>query len=482
MKIWPIIFFVTFLPALPLAKTLDVPAEFATVQAGIDAAANGDTVLVAPGEYHENLTLENKTITLASNFVLAGDPQFIQQTVIDGDGATVLVIENAGMATTVTGFTIQNGDDGISPTSKFRLLNNRIIQCKDGIDYERGSGGICRDNIFELNKDDGIDLDRDVDIIIENNIIQNNEDDGIEIRLHEYDGPLITNIIRDNVISGNGEDGIQLIDYPDLSNRIIHIERNYITHSAMVGLGCMSDGNTIENYEGASIPERIFVINNTFVANNYGITGGDSMVVLNNLLVQTETLAMKNVDGGSIISYCNFWGNQVNIENCNEDSTHLYYEDPLLDSEYRLTAGSPCVDRGTAFFVWNEDTLLTISDETYLGSAPDIGASEYGSLVGIRNGTFAPKKLILMQNYPNPFNTRTTIPVILETTSNVQLEIYNSIGQKVKTLFKGILPPNTYSFSWGGTNESGVLMPSSLYFYKLIAGDFVEAKRMIMLK
>jgi hypothetical protein len=53
------------------------------------------------------------------------------------------------------------------------------------------------------------------------------------------------------------EDGIQIIDYPATSNRVFRLERNEIRNKADVGLGVMGDGNTVENYSGYSMPERV---------------------------------------------------------------------------------------------------------------------------------------------------------------------------------------------------------------------------------
>jgi hypothetical protein len=220
MKNYLILSFLIMLPIMLFSNTVHVPDHYASIQLGIKAAVDGDTVLVAPGIYEERLILEDKTVTLASHFIVTKNPEIIRKTIIDRTGETVLEINRVGERSTIIGFTIQNGDDGIFTTSKINLFYNRIIKNKDGIDYENYSGGLCRYNFFEMNQDDAIDLDDFPDIIIEDNILRNNEDDGIEIRLHEYNGPLITSIIRRNLISGNGEDGIQFIDYPDTSNRV----------------------------------------------------------------------------------------------------------------------------------------------------------------------------------------------------------------------------------------------------------------------
>ena len=165
---------------------INIPADFPTIQAAFNAASDGDTILVAPGTYTEAITLADKSIFLASWFLTTNDSSYISQTILDGNnGLFVIKIENTvGPSTVIMGFTIQNANDGISPHAKFNLLNCCITNCSDGIDYENGSGGICRFNIFENNSDDGIDLDKDVDITIEDNIIRNNGDDGLEIRFH----------------------------------------------------------------------------------------------------------------------------------------------------------------------------------------------------------------------------------------------------------------------------------------------------------
>lgn len=93
------------------ASVINVPATYPTVQQGINAALEGDTVLVEPGMYVENVSFIGRNITLASQFLMTGDTSYISQTVLDGGAAERVIIINSGETTDsrIIGFTIQNG-------------------------------------------------------------------------------------------------------------------------------------------------------------------------------------------------------------------------------------------------------------------------------------------------------------------------------------------------------------------------------------
>jgi hypothetical protein len=94
-----------------------------------------------------------------------------------------------------------------------------------------------------------------------------------------------------------------------------------------------------------------------------------------------------------------------------------------------------------------------------------------------------PKSLIsLGDNYPNPFNPATQIPYALPRAGMVHLTIYNLLGQEARALVNGLQNEGDYAVDWDGRDNTGSLVASGLYFYRLEFDDFVESKRMILLK
>ena len=87
-----------------------------------------------------------------------------------------------------------------------------------------------------------------------------------------------------------------------------------------------------------------------------------------------------------------------------------------------------------------------------------------------------------LSNYPNPFNPDTEIRFSLARDSEVKLSVFNVLGQKVKTLIQGSFPAGTHSVRWNGTDESGRQVASGIYLYKIVTGDVVESRKMILMK
>jgi flagellar hook assembly protein FlgD len=93
-----------------------------------------------------------------------------------------------------------------------------------------------------------------------------------------------------------------------------------------------------------------------------------------------------------------------------------------------------------------------------------------------------PTTFSLSQNYPNPFNPMTTIDYSLPEQSQVTLEVFNVLGQRVKTLADMVQPAGRHRIVWDGKDDQGKDVASGIYFYRLEAGEFTDSKRMVILK
>jgi len=116
------------------ATIINVPVDQPTIQAGIDVSSDGDTVLVQPGTYVENILIDDKNIILGSLFLTSNDTSYISQTIIDGDSTgSVVRFSNCPETTMrITGFTIRNGystmaGGGVNISTSSPLINHNLI-------------------------------------------------------------------------------------------------------------------------------------------------------------------------------------------------------------------------------------------------------------------------------------------------------------------------------------------------------------------
>ncbi len=96
--------------------------------------------------------------------------------------------------------------------------------------------------------------------------------------------------------------------------------------------------------------------------------------------------------------------------------------------------------------------------------------------------TPVPGEFALKQNYPNPFNPTTTIPFDVKERAHVSLKIYNLRGQVVRTLVDETLDARSYGIEWNGRSDAGSSVASGVYFYKLVAGDFQDVRKLVLMK
>ena len=127
-----------------------------------------------------------------------------------------------------------------------------------------------------------------------------------------------------------------------------------------------------------------------------------------------------------------------------------------------------------------EDTVIEITDSQTYDS--EFGFNRLALPAPVQLQT-RPDAFALANNYPNPFNPATTIKYALPQAADVELTVYNVVGQPVRTLVAEHQNAGRYVVEWDATNDSGHSLSSGMYFYRLEAGgDFLEVKKMLLLK
>ncbi len=98
------------------------------------------------------------------------------------------------------------------------------------------------------------------------------------------------------------------------------------------------------------------------------------------------------------------------------------------------------------------------------------------------DGDALPKTFALEQNYPNPFNPETSIEYRVATASDVKIQVFNVVGQLVRTLVDERQSPGAYKVTWRGNNDRGEPVSTGLYFLKMKAADFNKVQKMTLLR
>src|SRR6266498_85844 len=295
------------------SNLLLVPNDFATIQAAITAAKPGDIIRVGPGTYTENLTIDKPLSLTAETFDQINPVN--NTTILDGGtgGAAILIPAGLTQMPVIHGFVIQNGTDGINAKSEFIAEYNYFHSSANLVNYQMGAGGINRNNVYFNSGDDAIHVDNiNRPLLIESDRILYARDDGIEMNLQNTTASpaVIAASIWNNMIIGSGEDGIQFVDFtdnPQDTNRRFTIMGNLIANNKKAGIGLMPNANTVEDYSGADTVETIHALHNTFYGNDYGISGGDNLVALNSIIVNSISRGVWRVQGApnanSVVAY-----------------------------------------------------------------------------------------------------------------------------------------------------------------------------------
>ena len=128
------------------------------------------------------------------------------------------------------------------------------------------------------------------------------------------------------------------------------------------------------------------------------------------------------------------------------------------------------------------DYFYAVTSVDFAGNESNFSNVEAIMIVGIGDETSLPTEFALRQNYPNPFNPSTTISYSLPTASDVKIVVYNLLGNEIATLVNGQQAAGYHNVEWNGRSNSGQLVSTGVYLYRISADDFTSIRKMILMK
>ena len=335
----------------PVPGVINVPEQFSSIQDAVDYAIHGDTILVQPGTYYENVYI-NKRIALHS-LAADGDTSFIEQTIIDANGSGKPVfVDHESWGGEINGFTIQNGFDPMGSeewpandggglvvfASDFTVRNliarNNQAMWGGGISIH-SPGSVLENIISENNRssdgggifygDAGHGFAKDI-------IVQNNVSDWLGAGISFYNGSNIdvTNLISRNNTSGYGP-GISAYNF-------CHVN---INNALVVGNSSTRNGGGIASYDFCTVTiNGATITNNSARDDNAGLTNGwDAPIYMTNSILWNQTI--NDIDQNNSISISH------SIVDGGFDGTSVLDADPLfIQNSYKLSDQSLAIGFG----------------------------------------------------------------------------------------------------------------------------------------
>lgn len=206
-------------------------------------------------------------------------------------------------------------------------------------------------------------------------------------------------------------------------------------------------------------------------------TGGDMSLLLAGVMVDDSPLSpgdeVEILDPRGVVVASGVWNEEGRL------GLAVWGDDPATEEVEGLQPGEPLSAR-----VWLAEEDLELPVSLNAGGEPVIFAKDgiaVASASGSRSSVI-PSDYFLAANYPNPFNPTTTIRYGLPQASNVRLEVINLLGRHVATLVDRREKPGYHAVVWDGRDDRGETVASGAYFYRIIAGDFVHIRKMVVMK
>lgn len=444
------------------ANIISVPANFATIQGAINAAADGDTVEVQPGVYFENINFRGKKIVVTSLFYLANDTSYIGSTIINGSqpafadtASCVLIVSGEDSTTVLQGFTITGGNGtrwldehgagtyreggGIliaesSPVIRFNVIKYNYATVTTG---SSGAGG------------GGLRIGDGNPRILNNNISYNQARYGPGIVLN-YTGAIIKNNLIAYNTGGQSYNGGGAI---------------WGNNSPASGLPKIIENNTIFSNHATVGTGGVLNINSSMIIRN-NILWRNSSAVNNSQVYPLGALAV------TLVTYSDIQGGYAGSGNSDTD--------PLFTDtvSFLLQPLSPCIDAGDSSVIYNDIENPSLPGFALLPSLGtlrnDMGAYGGQGTASLAQGQVTGMPALegkgeLISIYPNPAHS--FVKITGGRSPILSLELCDVSGKNVwqKTgAFAGEFILDTQH------------MPRGIYFLKIKLKDSEQVKKIVL--
>lgn len=475
---------------------------FATLQYAADLVSAGDSVLVLEGTYvgFDIRTDGNQNSPIVFKVIEAN-------VVIDQPNSTTpdgINIENADWIV-IDGFEVMD-----QPRTGIRIVLSDFAVIKNNYCHNNFKWGILTgftdDIIIENNTcsfstdEHGIYFSNSGDRpTIRNNHSFNNNGCGIHMNgdiSMGGDGIISDAIVEGNILHDNGYGGGSAINMDGVQDSEIFNNLIYNNHATGIAMYQIDGGDASKNNK---------IYNNTVIQPSDGrwnviaVNGSTGNTLYNNILINHHSfrgsIAVDAASMSGFVSDYNILVNRLSDDDGNSNMSIAQWQSlgydlnsMIADPEnqifvdhsngnFHLLANAQAVDAGTNLVLPTVfEDLDNVSRPQGIGIGFDIGSYEYEMPTNIEE-EISSADFNLFQNYPNPFNPTTKISWQSSVGSWQSLKIYNVLGNEVATLVDEYKPAGKYEITFDASGLS-----SSVYIYQLIAGSYIQSRKMVILK
>jgi hypothetical protein len=425
----------------PPPKTIQVQAGTDQIAAALANANAGDTIELATsgGLYVESATtVIDKPVTIRAAQGLDQKPTWTT----DNDKRLLTLASDLDLDGILFDGSLGAGptEDCIRLADSVRNQNLRVNDCV----FQYFDDGLGEGHAIKAGSDDGMDS-----LVVTNSLFQHMMHEHISLKDENPDiqpGPCKYLWVENCTFWDGLNEAIYLQSHDNVSDGTPD-PKAYISNVTVVSMG--SKGLYLNQIDSAVIKNSI-VINSSSWEYACRIYGTNSTV---------KGLLYWNCPEGISLK-----------EGATEEQLSLIQAevDPMMadveNGDFTLDPASPAVNAGV--------DGVTLGDPRWYPGATAVKTKELTLVTDYQ----------LEQNYPNPFNPSTTISYALPQKSNVLLEVFSLLGQKVTTLVNEEQQAGRYSVTWNGADYSGRPVTSGVYLYKIKADDFTSVHRMVFIK